>query len=439
MRLFETPVIERSESPCFHASTIYIVHKYTLQSLGRSDYSGKIINTNSRKDLATMERQIIHIDISSFAISVERIKNSQLRERPVIVAFPDIERSLVYATSCEARQAGIQRCMPLQLARKLCRDLIIVPPDHALYKRATQAMLKILTQFTPIIEPVEYGHAYMDMTGTTRLFGATKDAAAKVQREIQSRLRLESTLGVASNKLVSKIASAVIKPVSLEDVAHGTEEKFIGPQAVRYLPNIDQKIKQQLLDFNIKIIQEIAAIPLSHLNIAFGRMGIRLHQASHGIDNTPVRTPQRNPNVYEEQTLAEDSNDIQYLRGVLYRLIERAALRLRHNKRSAKKLSLEIYYSDRKNAFGQKTLPAPSNLEKELFVSAELLFKKILTRRTRVRKLAVRFFQLGPAAKQISLFPSASEAKNYQLSQAIDQIRSKLGREAIQLAIDLRA
>ena len=374
-----------------------------------------------------MERNIVHIKVNSFAVSVEQIKNSQLQGRPLIVAFPAMERSLVYATSPEARQAGIHRGIPLELARKLCRDVIVVPPDHALYSRAMQAILKILAQFTPIIEPVGYGHAYLDMTGTTRLFGATVDAAAKIQREIQTRIRLESTLGVASNKLVSKIASAVIKPIGLQDVAHGMEENFIAPLTVHYLPNINQKIKQQLQDFNIQIIRQIAEISLSHLTVAFGRMGLRLHQASHGIDKTPVRAPQHSPNIFEQQTLAEDSNDFQYLRGVLYSLIEKAARRLRLAQRTTKKLSLEIYYADQKQAFGQKKLPLLSNLEKELFVPAELLLKKILARRTRVRKLAVRFFQLVPASKQMSLFSSVTDSKNYRLSQAVDQIRDKFG------------
>ena len=382
-----------------------------------------------------MERQIVHIDISSFAVSVERLKNSQLRNRPVVVAFPDMERSPVYAASAEARQAGIYRGISLQLARKLCRYIVIVPPNHVLYNRAMHAIQKILAQFTPCIEPVGYGHAYLDMTGTTRLFGPTKDAAAKMQREIQSRLRLESTLGLAGNKLVSKIASAVIKPVSLQDVAPGEERKFIAPLKVDYLPNINSKAKQQMLEFNIRFIKQIAEIPLPQLTTAFGRLGLRLHQASLGIDKTPVHTVQHFPNILEEQTLAEDSNDFGCLRRVLHFLVEKGSLRLRQSHRTAKKFSLQIEYSDHKTAFARKKLFTPINVEKELFNSAELLLKKILTRRTRVRKMAIRLFQLAPASKQLSFFTTTSDLKNERLALAVDQIRGKFGGNAVRVAM----
>jgi len=384
-----------------------------------------------------MDRQIIHIDISAFAVSVERVRNAQLRGRPVIVAFPDMARAQVYATSGEARAAGIKSGMSLQLARKLCRDIVVVPPDQALYSRATHAILKILAQFTPTIEPLGYGHAYLDMTGTTRLFGATKDAAAKVQREIQSNLRLESTAGVASNKLVSKIASAVVKPVSLQDVASGAEKNFIAPLNVNYLPHITPQIKQQLLDFNIQIIRQLAEISLSQLTIAFGRAGLLLHQAALGIDHTPVLPPQQIPNIFEEHTLPEDSNDFYELRGILYRLIERAAFRLRQEQRMAKMLALEIAYSDHKNAYGQKKIPAPANLESTLFPAAETLFNNILKRRTRVRKIAIRLFHLLPETKQLSLLQPEPKRKDERLSQAIDDIRGKFGSNAVQLAMGL--
>jgi len=273
------------------------------------------------------------------------------------------------------------------------------------------------------------------MTGTTRLFGVTKDAAAKIKREMQSRLYLESSLGVASNKLVSKIASTVIKPVGLQDVEIGDEKKFVAPLTTSYLPHINQQIRDQLLEFNIQFIREIAEIPLRHLTVAFGRLGLWLHQAANGIDSTPVRAPQAMPNIFEEQTLAEDSNDFLYLRSVLHRLVEKAALQLRQSGRTAKKFSLEIFYSDQKSAFGQQKMSAASNLTNELFLPLESLFWKILTRRTRVRKLSVRFFQLAPAARQLSLFKTATDTKTQHLSPALDEIRSKFGHNAIQLAM----
>lgn len=384
-----------------------------------------------------MDRQIIHVDISTFAVSIERLRNSWLRKRPVIIGYQNMPRSLVYATSFEAREMGINRGMPLQTAHKMCRELIIVPPDYAIYSRAMHAILKIMTDFSPIIEPKGYGHAFLDMTGTTRLFGATKDAAAKIQRDIRDRLRLDSTLGVASNKLVSKIASAVIKPISLQDVAHGQEERFIGPLEVQHLPNINTKVKQQLMNFNIRVIQEIAQLSLSHLTAVFGKTGSRLYQASHGIDNTPVQPPHQSPNILEEQILSEDTNDIEILRGVLRTLVERGSLKLRRDQRMTRKFTLEIDYSDHRVAYGQHKLQAATNMDHLLFPVVDALFQKILTRRTRVRKLQLRFFQLVQASVQLPLFSTPIDAKTQRLSQAVDSIRKRFGGDIVQQAMSL--
>ncbi len=382
-----------------------------------------------------MERQIIHIDVDSFAIAVERVRNSQLRDRPVIMADQMVNRSVVRALSPEARQAGIYRGMLLQQALRLCRDITVIPPNEPLYSRAMCAIMNLLAQFTPFIEPVSYGHAFLDMTGTTRLFGATVDAAAKIQREIQSHLLLPTSLGIASNKLVSKVASKITSPRGLRDVQHGTEEKFVAPLDVSYLPFFDQTIKNQLVDLNIRLIKHIAALSLQHLTMVFGRNGLKLYQASHGIDHTPVFPPQQVPNIYEQITLAEDSNDIHLLRGTLYQLIEKVGRQLRQSLQTTRKMTLEIYYSDRREAVGQKKLPAATNMDHELFAVADELFQNILTRRIRVRKLAVRYLQLLPVSRQVSLFDKPTNDKSQALTSAIDLIRKKFGEDSVKYAL----
>jgi len=382
-----------------------------------------------------MERQIIHIDVDSFAIAVERVVNSRLRDRPVVMANPAINRSVIQAVSPEARQAGIYCGMMLQNALRVCRDIKIIPPNEALYSRAMRAIMNLLSQFTPLIEPVSYGHAYLDMTGTTRLFGATVDAAAKIYREIQSRLRLSTSLGVASNKLVSKVASKTTRPKGVQEVQHGNEETFIAPLDVYYLPFFAQSVKKQLVDLNLHVIKQIADLSLQHLTMVFGRDGLKLYQASHGIDYTPVFPPQHVPNIYEQTTLAEDTNDIHVLRGALYQLTEKVGYKLRHAFQVARKMMLEIYYSDHREALGQKKLPAATNMDRELFTVVEELLNRILTRRIRVRKLAVRYFQLEPVSRQTSLFDKPVSDKKRDLTRAIDQIRKRFGEDSLKFAL----
>ncbi|MCD4695259.1 MAG: hypothetical protein K8S16_03375, partial [Bacteroidales bacterium] len=222
--------------------------------------------------------------------------------------------------SNEARQAGIYRGMLLCQALRQCRDVTVIPPNEPLYSRAMGAMMETISRFTPVIEPAYYGHAYLDMTGTSRLFGVPRDVACKIQREIRSNVLLPTSLGIASNKLVSKIAAEVINAGGIEQVQYGNEREFIAPLKIYHLPPICHPVKKQLLELNIRIIKEIAELSLPHLTMVFGKTGLKLHQAAQGIDHTPVFPPQQLPNIYEQQTLTEDTNDILLLQGALYRL-----------------------------------------------------------------------------------------------------------------------
>ncbi|MBP1625137.1 MAG: dinB, partial [Acidobacteria bacterium] len=165
-----------------------------------------------------MEREIIYLTVPAFPVAVERVVHPDLRGRPVVVAPPGVARSIVTALSPEAWDAGIRKGMAVAKAMRYCRNTIVLPPNESLYLRASRAIFKVLENFSPLLEPSGHGHAYMDITGTGRLFGPPRDTAWMAQKEIRQRLRLDAALGVASNKMVSKIASEVIRPSGLQDV-----------------------------------------------------------------------------------------------------------------------------------------------------------------------------------------------------------------------------
>ncbi|RPH95194.1 MAG: DNA polymerase IV, partial [Calditrichaeota bacterium] len=262
-------------------------------------------------------RHIIHIDVADFPIAVERVLEPKLRQRPVVVAVETTTRSLVFSASEEARQQGIFRGMPLYMAKKQCADLRVLPPNEDLYRRATQAMMEVLEKFTPVYEPLRFGHAYLDMTGSTRLFGDVKDAAASIQREMRARLSLGSSAGVAANKLVSKVASDFVSGLGdrfgLYDVRRGDEEYFLAPLSVRYLPGVRNKVYDELRDLNVRIIHDLAEIHVEHLQMVFGRFGQVLHQRALGIDPRPVQPVRQAPEMVEVEQLDDDSNDYFYL------------------------------------------------------------------------------------------------------------------------------
>ncbi|OQX87317.1 hypothetical protein B6D60_04180, partial [candidate division KSB1 bacterium 4484_87] len=192
--------------------------------------------------------------------------------------------------------------------------------------------------------------------------------------------------------------------------------------------------KKQLVELNIEIIHQLAELPLSHLTMVFGKIGWRLHQAARGIDYTPVFPPQQLPNFYEQITMAEETNDIAQIQEALLQLVERVGRKLRQSSLTARKFILEIYYADHREAAGQKRLPAMTNLDHELYITASKLMKKILTRRVKVRRLAVRFFQLRPVSNQLSLFDDQKKVSNdIRLNQAVDEIRERFGSEKVKI------
>src|SRR5207245_2161773 len=183
-----------------------------------------------------IERAVLHLDIPAFPVAVERVVDRGLAGRPVAVAPPGSSRVPILAASAEAVREGVRSGMPLFRALRVCRELIVLPPHEALYRRASDAILKLLSCYSPVLEPAGAGHVFLDMTGTRGLFGPAVDAASRIRREVLDRLRLLPTLGVARNKLVGRVAARVVRPDGLLDVLPGTEAPSRPPQRVGWLP-----------------------------------------------------------------------------------------------------------------------------------------------------------------------------------------------------------
>jgi DNA polymerase-4 len=378
-----------------------------------------------------MEHEIIHVDVAAFAVEVERLVHPELRRRPVLVAPVGPARSVVTALSQEAWDAGIRKGMVLARAMRYCRDAVVLPPNEPLYARASRAICSILMGYSPVLEPSGYGHAWLDITGTGRLLGPPRDAAWRAQREIRQRLRLETSVGVAANKMVSRIASVVSKPIGLQDVHPGDEASFLAPLPVRLLPGVGPKTQELLAELNIRIIRELAVMRPDHLALAFGSSGFLLHQHALGIDRTPVYPPRAVPALVEEKTLAEDSNDWEVLKGVLSELCMRAGERLRHEGQRAGRMDLHIRYSDYREGNGMEKLVPPAQSSSALYARAERLLARILTRRTRVRSMYLRLTGVSRGPVQLDLFADPDSLRQVKLESALDQLRRRYGPSVI--------
>jgi DNA polymerase IV len=351
-----------------------------------------------------MDRAILHLDIPAFPIAVERVVAPRLVGRPVAVAPSSSTRAPILVSSLEARAAGVFRGMPLARAVRICRDLTILPPNPSLYRRASGAVLSLLSGYSPLLEPAGGGHVFLDMTGTQRLFGEAADSADRIHREVLRRLRLASTLGIASNKLVSRVAARVIRPERLYDVFPGSEAPFLAPLEVDLLPAVDPPSREVLSEVNVVRVKELAALSLPHLRILLGKRAWRLFREARGIDESPVRPPEAAPVVREEETLAEDSNEEAVHREALDRLAARAAAQLRGMAREAAQVAVRIRYADGVEAERSERPAPPTGSEFFLREAASRLFEKARRRRIRIRHLEVTLSDLREMPRQLLLF-----------------------------------
>jgi DNA polymerase IV len=378
-----------------------------------------------------MERQIIHLRVARFPIAVERVVHPELRGRPVLIAQPGSHRSVVTETSSEAWNSGIRAGMPLARATKICRNAIVLPPNEELYLRASRAIHRVLEGFSPMLEPSGHGHAYLDVSGTVRLFGPARDTAWKAQKEIRRLVHLDASIGVASNKLVSRIAAEISKPLGLQDVPHGDEPSFLSPLPVRLLPGVGLQIEKQLDELNIRVMRELATMKLEHLTLAFGRFGFVLHHRALGVDSTPVYPVREIPAVDCQETLAEDSNDDDLLRTLLSQLCSEAGEELRERQQSAGGIGLRVMYADRRDNWRKLKFRAPVRSSMALFAYALRLLPLVLDRRTRVRSMHVRLTDLSTGAVQMELFSNPGAERRSKLECAVDALRRRFGKETI--------
>ena len=263
-------------------------------------------------------KPVLFLDPPEFCIRVESLVTPRLRARPIVVAAPGAERATVLALSAEARAAGIQRGTEVRLAQKICPDLVVLPPNPQLYARASRALHAVIGRYAPIIEPHGWGHAFCDVSGTERLFGSPVDLAWRMSRAVHEEVRLPLAIGVATNKLVSEVAAEVAKArrrggegasEALVPVTPGEEAKFLAPNHVDLLPDLEQKLRDRLDEYQLDLIGQIARIPAPDLCAVFGARGRSLHATALGIDPRPVLPPAVKAEFRVEHTLATDTND----------------------------------------------------------------------------------------------------------------------------------
>jgi DNA polymerase IV len=387
-----------------------------------------------------MMRSVLFVDPPAFCTTLEGMVAPELRTRPLAVAPPGVDRAIILALSAEARLAGLERGMPVRKAQRLCPDLIVLPPNPKLYAWASRALHEILRTFAPAIEPRGYGHAFLDLTGTGRLFGPPQDVAAHIRREASERLGLPLSVGIATNKLVSQAAIRADRRTGGEAgdellyVPVGNERSFLAPHPLEVLPELDASMRMRLEDYQLDLIGEIAAISESALCAVFGRGGRTLRARAQGIDPRPVLPPERQAEFHVVHTFATDTNDLGVLHSTLRSMSERLGRRVRARGLTAGRLRLEATYVDY-TATARAVPLSAAVLDAELWDAARRALALANTKRLAVRSVGLTLDRLMETEAQLELWEGGTAVRRYggssALQHALDRIHSHYGTQAV--------
>ena len=381
------------------------------------------------------ERAIIHLNVTDFAVAVERIQDSSLKQVPLIVAPARAARALVYDMSEEAYKDGVRKGMRLNLARKYCRQAQVVHPQPALYRRAMAALVKRVVRYTPLVEQGEEdGHLFLDVTGTHRLFGPAPDIAWRLRRQFQSDLGLDPVWSLASNKLVSKVASRIVRPFGEYIVGTGEEHSFLAPLPLSMLPGLKPEEMRVLADFNLQCIGQLAKLSRKQLHVPFQKRSAYLYDASRGKDRTAV-VPGRagKTRIVCGHVFEEDSGKYSEIQSVLTRLVHETGRSLRKKRMLGRRIGISLTYSDGKSIIRQATRKKGSDNDFMLRTLALTAFDRAWQRRVRIRRCVLICDCLVPRSQQQTLFvmQTRQEQQQEKIVNAMDRVCNRFGNGTI--------
>ncbi len=381
-------------------------------------------------DIGMETRKIIHVDMDAFYAAVEQRDRPELKGRPVVVGGSPQSRGVVSTASYEARKFGIHSAMPLAEAYRRCPSAVFLPVDGAKYKAVSKQIHKIFTGYTPLVEPLSLDEAFLDVSGSTLLFGSAPSIAREIKARIAAELDLTASVGVAGNKFLAKLASDLRKPNGIVIVDPDRVQEFLDPLSVERVWGVGIKTAQRLHGLNIKTVRDLRSLEEERLAGLFGSLGSQLYLLARGIDDRPVESGREAKSIGREITFDADIRERQALETILLKLAVSVARRLRQEALKARTVSLKIRYHDFRTVTRARTLAALTDLDQDIYQAACDLLREI-SLRDPVRLAGISLHNLSDQDDaQLSLFGERSEEKE-RLTRAIDAVKDKFGERSI--------
>jgi DNA polymerase IV len=381
---------------------------------------------------------ILHVDMDAFFVSVELLERPDLRGKPVIVGGQPNQRGVVTAASYEARKFGVHSAMPLRTAGRLCPQAVYLESHHAKYSEWSDRVATILAKFSPIVEMVSIDEAYLDLSGTERLLGPPLAATDKLLRTITRDTGLPCSGGLATTRLVAKVASDQAKPRGLLWVVPGSEARFLAPLSVRKIPGIGEVTERALRALSIETVEQLAAQPLEKLEKVFGQWGTALYRKARGGDSYEFVIDAEPKSISHNHTFGEDTDETVALTAMLSHLSQKACKRLREAGLATRTLTLTIRYAGFDTYTRSKTLSEPTQLDADIFAVFQNLLLQHRDHRRKIRLLGVSLGSLTHGGEQLDLLSADRRAKLEKLTRATDHLRDRFGFGSVQFGGSLR-
>ncbi len=378
-------------------------------------------------------RRIIHLDMDAFYAAVEQRDNPAYRGKPVIVGGSPTARGVVSTCSYEARKYGVRSAMPLREAGRRCPHGIFLPVRMRRYEEVSEQIMAILHDYTPLVEPISLDEAFLDVTGSEKLFGPAEQIAREIVERIERELELGASVGIAHNKFLAKLASDLKKPRGFVVVNPDEVESFLAPLPVDRIWGVGPSTKKVLMDLGLKTIGDLQKYPLELLQQRLGEAtGRALHELAFGRDDRPVVPERECKSIGHEVTFSEDTSDWDFIERTLLELCEKVARRLRKMGMKGKIITLKLRDAGFTTVTRRMTLTSATDLAEIIYPHALQLARRVKWKGKRLRLVGISLSGLAPKeTEQIQLFTEEREEDLHRLHRAVDRIKDRFGEKAV--------